>query len=88
MEISPKLPSNLLRLGRCFVFEPPPGIRANLTRTLSVIPSVRMNRAPVERSRLYFLLAWLHAIAQERLRYAPQLDSSALGIFFNRPFST
>ncbi len=68
MEISPKLPSNLLRLGRCFVFEPPPGIRANLTRTLSVIPSVRMNRAPVERSRLYFLLAWLHAMAQERLR--------------------
>jgi dynein heavy chain 1 len=47
------------------------GIKANLQRTLSVIPSWRMNKAPVERSRLYFLLAWLHAIAQERLRYVP-----------------
>lgn len=71
MEINPNIPSNLLRLGRAFVFEPPPGIKANLQRTLSVIPSVRMNKAPVERSRLYFLLAWLHAIAQERLRYVP-----------------
>jgi dynein heavy chain 1 len=71
MEINPKLPSNLLRLGRAFVFEPPPGIRANLMRTMSVIPATRMNRAPAERSRLYFLLAWLHSITQERLRYVP-----------------
>lgn len=68
MEITPKIPSNLLRLGRTFVFEPPPGIRANLMRTLSTIPAVRMNKAPAERSRLYFLLSWLHSITQERLR--------------------
>jgi len=71
MEINPKIPSNLLRLGRCFVFEPPPGIKANLIRTMSVIPQTRMNKAPAERSRLYFLLSWLHAITQERLRYVP-----------------
>jgi dynein heavy chain 1 len=71
MEINPRLPSNLLRLGRCLVFEPPPGIRANLVRTLSVIPQARMNKSPAERSRLYFLLCWLHAIVQERLRYVP-----------------
>ena len=71
MEINPKIPSNLLRLGRTFVFEPPPGIRANLMRTLSSIPSARMNKAPAERSRLYFLLSWLHSITQERLRYVP-----------------
>lgn len=28
-------------------------------------------RAPNERARLYFLLAWFHAIVQERLRYSP-----------------
>lgn len=28
-------------------------------------------RAPNERARLYFLLAWFHAIVQERLRYCP-----------------
>lgn len=28
-------------------------------------------QAPSERARLYFLLAWLHAIIQERLVYTP-----------------
>lgn len=71
MEINPKLPVNLLRAGRIFVFEPPPGIRANLLRTFSTVPAQRMMKAPSERARLYFLLAWFHAIVQERLRYAP-----------------
>jgi len=70
-EINPKLPSNLVRLSCCLVFEPPTGVKASLLRTLSQITSVRMNRKPIERSRLYFLLAWMHAIAQERLRYVP-----------------
>lgn len=30
-----------------------------------------MMKAPNERARLYFLLAWFHAIVQERLRYVP-----------------
>lgn len=71
MEINPKVPVNLLRAGRIFVFEPPPGIRANLLRTFSTVPASRMMKAPNERARLYFLLAWFHAIVQERLRYAP-----------------
>ncbi|XP_050499617.1 dynein heavy chain, cytoplasmic isoform X4 [Diabrotica virgifera virgifera] len=71
MEINPKLPVNLLRAGRIFVFEPPPGIRANLLRTFSTVPASRMMKAPNERARLYFLLAWFHAIVQERLRYCP-----------------
>jgi dynein heavy chain 1 len=28
-------------------------------------------QAPNERARLYFLLAWFHAVVQERLVYAP-----------------
>ncbi|XP_078314970.1 cytoplasmic dynein 1 heavy chain 1-like isoform X1 [Crassostrea virginica] len=71
MEINPKLPSNLLRAGRIFVFEPPPGVSANLSRTFSTVPASRMCKTPNERSRLYFLLAWLHAIVQERMRYTP-----------------
>lgn len=71
MEINPKLPVNLLRAGRIFVFEPPPGIRANLLRTFSTVPASRMMKPPNERARLYFLLAWFHAIVQERLRYSP-----------------
>ncbi|XP_044006814.1 dynein heavy chain, cytoplasmic isoform X3 [Aphidius gifuensis] len=71
MEINPKVPVNLLRAGRIFVFEPPPGIKANLLRTFSTVPASRMMKAPNERARLYFLLAWFHAIVQERLRYSP-----------------
>ncbi|XP_013181616.1 PREDICTED: dynein heavy chain, cytoplasmic-like, partial [Papilio xuthus] len=70
-EISPKLPVNLLRAGRVVVFEPPPGIRANLLRTFATVPAARMMKAPSERARLYFLLAWFHGIVQERLRYVP-----------------
>ena len=61
-EITPKLPVNLLRAGRIFTFEPPPGVKANLVRTFATIPAQRMMRAPNERARLYFLLAWFHAI--------------------------
>lgn len=71
LEIHPKIPVNLLRAGRIFVYEPPPGIKANLLRTFNAIPAAQMMRAPSERSKLYFLLAWFHAIVQERLRYKP-----------------
>ncbi|KAK7504322.1 hypothetical protein BaRGS_00004626, partial [Batillaria attramentaria] len=71
MEINPKIPTNLLRAGRVFVFEPPPGVSANLMRTFSTVPASRMCKAPNERARLYFLLAWFHAIIQERMRYTP-----------------
>ncbi|CAM9594499.1 unnamed protein product [Lampetra planeri] len=71
MEINPKVPVNLLRAGRIFVFEPPPGVKANMMRTFSSIPAARMCRAPSERARLYFLIAWFHAVVQERLRYVP-----------------
>ncbi|XP_018494643.2 dynein heavy chain, cytoplasmic [Galendromus occidentalis] len=71
LEIHPKVPVNLLRAGRCFVFEPPPGIRSNLLRTFSTVPAQRVMKTPNERARMYFLLAWFHAIVQERLRYVP-----------------
>lgn len=71
MEINPKVPVNLLRAGRIFVYEPPPGIKANLLRTFNTVSAARMMKQPSERARLYFLLAWFHAIVQERLRYVP-----------------
>jgi len=70
-EIHPKLPASLLRQSHIFSFEPPPGIKANLLHTLTSIDQTRMEQKPHERSRLYFMLAWFHAVTQERLRYAP-----------------
>jgi len=70
-EINASLPVNLLRAGRIFTYEPPPGVRANLLRTFATVSAARMMKPPSERARLYFMLAWFHAIVQERLRYSP-----------------
>lgn len=53
------------------MFEPSTGLKANLLRSLSSISPLRFAQAPVERSHLYFLLCWFHAVVQERLRYQP-----------------
>ncbi|KAI3378322.1 hypothetical protein SNEBB_011029, partial [Seison nebaliae] len=71
LEMSPNFPANVIRSSRVLVFEPPPGIKANLQRTFAAFSSNRIQKNPNIRSKLYFLLAWLHAIVQERLRYSP-----------------
>ncbi|KAK6731031.1 hypothetical protein RB195_007476 [Necator americanus] len=70
-EIHPKLPASVLRASRLVVFEPATGLKANLLRSLSSLPGPRLAKAPAERSRLYLLVCWLHALVQERLRYTP-----------------
>ena len=37
----------------------------------TVLSPARCDRQPIERSRLHFLLGWLHAVILERLRYIP-----------------
>jgi dynein heavy chain 1 len=71
MEINPSIPVNILRQSRLIMNEPPPGIKANLLDSLRGIPTARLGQGPAEKVRLYFLLAWFHAVVQERLRYAP-----------------
>jgi len=39
---APQVPVNLLRAGRIFVFEPPPGVKANMLRTFSSISVSRI----------------------------------------------
>jgi dynein heavy chain 1 len=45
-------------------------VKTSLIRSYKTVLAGR-ERAPVERSRLHFLLCWLHAIIIERLRYTP-----------------
>ncbi|OLL22334.1 Dynein heavy chain, cytoplasmic [Neolecta irregularis DAH-3] len=71
MEISTKVPVSLLRISRILMFEPPPGIKANMTESLRSLSMERCSKQPVERGRLYFLLSWIHAVILERLRYVP-----------------
>jgi dynein heavy chain 1 len=70
METNPVIPVNILRQSRIIMNEPPPGVRANLLDTLKGLPT-RFASGPAEKQRLFFLLAWLHAVVQERLRYLP-----------------
>ena len=72
MESSPKIPVNLLRASRVLMYEQPAGIRANMKDSMSSL-STRASKSPVERTRLYLLVSFLHAVVQERLRYAPNL---------------
>lgn len=72
METSPKIPSSLLRASRVLMYEQPAGIRANMRDTLSSLPDQAVQQ-PVEKARVHFLLSYLHAVVQERLRYAPRL---------------
>ncbi|VDB95435.1 unnamed protein product [Peniophora sp. CBMAI 1063] len=71
MEANPSIPVNILRQSRIFMNEPPPGIKANLSDSLRSIGPGRLSQGPAEKVRLYFLLAWFHAVVQERLRYVP-----------------
>ncbi|KAJ2828525.1 dynein heavy chain, partial [Coemansia erecta] len=71
MEINPVVPASLLRRARTLIFEPAPGIRANLLESLASVPAANNSSGPAERARLHFLLAWLHSVVIERLRYAP-----------------
>uniref|UniRef100_A0A7S1KNU3 Dynein heavy chain, cytoplasmic n=1 Tax=Percolomonas cosmopolitus TaxID=63605 RepID=A0A7S1KNU3_9EUKA len=70
-ELHPNLPSNIIRLSYVIVFETPTGIKASLMRSFSNLTREQVNRAPAERSRLHFLVSWLHALIQERQRYIP-----------------
>ncbi|KAH9486661.1 Cytoplasmic dynein 1 heavy chain 1 [Psilocybe cubensis] len=71
MEANPSIPVNILRQSRLLMNEPPPGVKANLVDSLQSISPQRLNQGPTEKVRLYFLLAWFHAVVQERLRYVP-----------------
>jgi dynein heavy chain 1, cytosolic len=71
MEANPSIPVNILRQSRILMNEPPPGIKANLQDSLRSIAPTRLTQGPAEKARLYFLLAWFHAVVQERLRYVP-----------------
>jgi len=67
-EISPKLPTALLRLSDIIVAEASSGIKASMTRFMSSFSKARLEKSLI-RNRLYLLVAWTHAVLEERVRY-------------------
>mgnify|MGYP001611668798 CR=1 FL=1 len=70
-EVSSVVPANLVRSARAVTFEPPPGVKSNLQRTLCAMSSHSVPAAPLELPRILFVASWCHAVIMERLRYVP-----------------
>ena len=70
-DVSPKLPTSLLRSAVVVVSDAPTGVKASLQALLRSVPLARLQGGCHERRHLYLLLAWFHATVMERLRYAP-----------------
>lgn len=71
MQTTSRIPTTLLRMSRIVMFEPPWGIKASMQSSLKMSNAERISRSPIERSRLFFLLSWVHGIFQERGLFVP-----------------
>jgi dynein heavy chain 1 len=72
MEFSDKIPNTLLKQSMKFIFELPDGVKSSISRIYStVFTAARSDVEPIERSRIHFLLGWLHSVILERMRYKP-----------------
>lgn len=85
MESSPKIPVNFLRDSRVLMYERPAGVKANMLNSMSLL-STRKEGNPTEREKVYLLLSFLHAVVQERLRYAPDQGWRAFWEFNDADF--
>lgn len=65
-------PTILLQSSIKVTFESPPGIKKNLMRTYEAWKGDFLEKGEVVRAQLLFLLAWFHAVVQERRTYIPQ----------------
>ncbi|GLI62890.1 cytoplasmic dynein 1b heavy chain [Volvox africanus] len=71
-EPHPKFPATLLEMSLKITFEAPPGIKKNLQRTYEAWSTEYLSSGPPIRAQLLFVLAWFHAVVQERRTYIPQ----------------
>ena len=72
-EAHAQFPAILLQQSFKITYESPPGIKKNLQSTFeNWSPEFFEKGQNVERSRILFLLAWFHAVIQERRNFIPQ----------------
>ena len=71
-EPHPSFPPILLQASCKLSYEAPPGIKQNLLRTYSSWDATFIAQGGSGRAQLLFILAWFHAVVQERRTYIPQ----------------
>ena len=67
-----KFPSSLLEGCLKVTYEAPPGLKRNVSRTYEAWSPQYVAEGSPLRAKLLFLLAWFHAVVQERRAYVPQ----------------
>lgn len=67
-----KFPSSLLEGCLKITYEAPPGLKRNVSRTYEAWSHQYISDGSTLRAKLLFLLAWFHAVVQERRAYVPQ----------------
>lgn len=73
-ESHPKFPTILLQSSLKVTYEAPPGTKKNMQRTYdSWAPEFISRGNSSIRAQALFVLAWFHAIVQERRNYIPQV---------------
>jgi len=71
-EVHAKFPPILLQQSLKVTFEAPPGVKKNLQRTYDSWSPQLVGKGGTARAHLMFVLAWFHAVVQERRTYIPQ----------------
>lgn len=71
-EEHPKFPVVLLESCFKISYEAPPGLKMNVERVYGTLSSAHFKQMSPEEGRLTFLLAYFHALLQERRTYIPQ----------------
>ena len=67
-----KFPTILLQTSIKVTFEAPPGVKKNLERIYNAWSPEFIGKGSVVRAQMLFMLAWYHAVLQERRTYVPQ----------------
>ncbi|EGR28544.1 hypothetical protein IMG5_173090 [Ichthyophthirius multifiliis] len=71
-EAHQKFPAILLESCFKISYESPPGLKKNIERIYSTWSQQYISKGSPQRAQLLFILAWFHAILQERRTYIPQ----------------
>ena len=71
-EAHPNFPPILLQVSVKLTFESPPGLKKNLQRTYESWDDEFIAKGSPERAQLLYVLAYFHALVQERRTYMPQ----------------
>jgi len=71
-EPHPRFPPILLQQSLKITFEAPPGLKKNLQNAFSMWSPQFVGEGSASRAQLLFIVAWFHAVVQERRTFIPQ----------------